>query len=114
MGKPNPQNLKPFKKGQSGNPAGRPKRRPIQDVIQEYLAEHATAKDGTAKERLMALIEAQWFKAVKNQDTKATEFLVKYGFGLPKQTIEAEIAIESVDDKRKETALRAAQRLIKE
>lgn len=90
MGKPNPQNLKPWPKGVSGNPkGGRPPRKPIEEVIQEFLAERVSPKNGgEAKERLMAMLEAQWFKAIKNGDTRAADYLTKYGFGLPKQKLD--------------------------
>ncbi len=41
----NPQNLKPFQPGQSGNPGGRPKKKPITEAILEILA----SEQGTSK-----------------------------------------------------------------
>jgi hypothetical protein len=89
VGKPNPQNLKPFKPGQSGNPKGRPPVKPIEEIVQAFLAERISPKNGgEAKERLMAMLEAQWIKAIKTGDTRAADYLTKYGFGLPKQKLE--------------------------
>lgn len=38
MGKPNPQNLKPYKKGQSGNPKGKPRgRKNLSTIVRGFL-----------------------------------------------------------------------------
>jgi hypothetical protein len=47
----NPQNLIPFKPGQSGNPSGRPKRRPISDAY-EAVADLPLPEDLRAKLKL--------------------------------------------------------------
>ena len=41
MANPNPQtaHLKPFKPGQSGNPAGRPRKRPVSEAYDDWLRE---------------------------------------------------------------------------
>lgn len=75
MGKPNPQNLKPFKPGQSGNPKGGSAKRTIEAVFDEFLLEVAKSKDGTEKQRLRAILEGQWLAAVKGS-TQAANFFV--------------------------------------
>ncbi len=49
--KGNPQNLIPFKPGQSGNPSGRPKRRPISDAY-EAVADLPLPEELRAKLKL--------------------------------------------------------------
>jgi len=78
----NEKNLKPFKKGQSGNPNGRPKTLDIREAMGEILHEE---KDG--KTALHAILAAQRAKAARG-DTKAAELLFKYAFKLPSQEIE--------------------------
>lgn len=85
----NEKNLKPWPKGVSGNPKGGvPIRRNLEEVIQAFLQEKAEGTGQEAKTRLLAMMEAQWHKAVKNGDTRAADYLTKYGFGMPKQQIE--------------------------
>ena len=64
-------NLKPFKKGQTGNPNGRPKKLPALDVLMaEVLGEE---KDGkTAAQAILAALRA---KATKG-DVRAAEVLM--------------------------------------
>jgi hypothetical protein len=115
MANPNPplENLKPWKKGQSGNPKGGAASRSIEKIFREFLFKTAKSKDGQTRERLEVLM-ARLFADGAQGSTKSTEVLLSYGFGKPKQTIEADVSIEKVDDKRKETALRAAERLLKD
>jgi hypothetical protein len=77
---PNKENLKPFKKGESGNPNGRPKKIPELNVLlADVLGEE---KDGieAAKAILMALRQ----KATKG-DVRAAEVLLNRAYGLPTQ-----------------------------
>jgi len=90
----NPQNLKPFKKGQSGNPKGRPKKLPQLDVLMaEVLGEEN--KDGlTAAEAILKALRA---KAAKG-DVRAAEVLLDRAYGKAKQSIEHDLnkSIESI------------------
>lgn len=76
----NPQNLKPYKKGQSGNPKGRPKKIPELDkLLAEVLGEK---KDGI--EAAQAILMALRAKATKG-DVRAAEVLLDRAYGKPKQ-----------------------------
>jgi hypothetical protein len=81
--KPKLENLKPFKKGESGNPKGRPPKLPDLDVLMaEVLGEE---KDGkTAAQAILAALRA---KAAKG-DIRAAELLLNRGYGLPKQKVQ--------------------------
>lgn len=84
---PNPkqENLKPFKKGQSGNPAGRPKLPDLKEAIAKILSEE---KDGhTALEAILAALRA---KASKG-DVRAAQELLDRGFGKAKQLIDTNV-----------------------
>jgi len=88
-GKPTISNLKPFKKGQSGNPNGRPKKLPkLDELMAEILGEE---KDGvTAAKAILAKLRQ---KAVSG-DIKAAELLLNRGYGKPKETIDQKISID--------------------
>ena len=79
---PNTDNLKPFKKGQSGNPKGRPKLPDLSQAIAKVLAEE---KDGMIA--LEAILKALRAKAVKG-DVRAAQELLDRGFGKSKQSID--------------------------
>lgn len=81
MGQPHPENLKPYKKGQSGNPAGRPPGRGIVDIFNALLARNVKFKDPldgmkettiTVKERLAI---SMMVKAMKGGE-KAMEIIL--------------------------------------
>ena len=74
--KGNPQNLKPFPKGNNANPKGRPPVLPeLKELMTRVLSEE---KQGmTAAE---AILRGQISKAVKG-DTRAAEWLFDRGFG---------------------------------
>lgn len=72
-----------FKKGQSGNPAGKPKKLPaIDDLLSEVLGD-----DGSGKSEARAIIEAL-HKRAKKGDVRAAELLLERAYGKPKQPIE--------------------------
>ena len=77
------ENLKPFKKGQSGNPKGRPKKIPgLNELLADVLGEE---KDGkTAAEAILMALRA---KATKG-DVRAAEVLLDRAYGKPKQDID--------------------------
>jgi hypothetical protein len=68
-------NLKPFKKGQTGNPKGRPKLPDIREALAKVLAEE---KDGVTA--LEATLRALRAKATKG-DVRAAEALLDRAFG---------------------------------
>jgi hypothetical protein len=78
----NIQNLKPFVKGQSGNPKGRPKLPDIREAMAKVLAEE---KDGMTA--LEAILKAMRAKAAKG-DVRAADFLISRGYGKADQRIE--------------------------
>lgn len=90
---PNIENLKPFKKGESGNPNGRPKKLPeIDKLLADVLGED---KEGvTAAEAILKALRA---KASKG-DIRAAEVLLDRAYGKAKQSldIQANITEEKV------------------
>ena len=86
--KPTLENLKPFKKGESGNPNGRPKKLPELDkLLADVLGEE---KDGiTAGEVILKALRA---KAAKG-DVRAAEVLLDRAYGKAKQTIDNNISV---------------------
>jgi len=79
---PNTENLKPFKKGQSGNPKGRPKMPDLSEAISKILNDE---KDGkTALDAILAALRA---KAAKG-DVRAAQELLDRAYGKAKQHIE--------------------------
>jgi hypothetical protein len=78
----NPQNLRKWKKGQSGNPKGRPKLPDISEALAKILADE---KDGYSA--LEATLMALRAKAVKG-DIRAAEALLDRAFGKPRQSVD--------------------------
>ena len=75
----NEENLKPFKKGQSGNPKGRPKLPDIKELMAEVLGEEKNGKNAAQA------IVAKWREMASKGNLKAGELLMAYGYGKPKQ-----------------------------
>lgn len=84
------ENLKPWKPGQSGNPAGRPKGSPnlstrIQDVLNdpdfEVYLQHPTKGYVPFKGTPMAAILITAVTKAAAGDEKSREWLAKYGYG---------------------------------
>ena len=85
----NIQNLKPFKKGKSGNPKGRPKKLPdIDELLDKVLG-----TDGKGKSEAEAILTALMAKAKKG-DVRAAEVLLDRAYGKVKQTIESTVDID--------------------
>jgi hypothetical protein len=85
--RPTLENLKPFKKGESGNPNGRPKKLPELDkLLADVLGEE---KDGiTAGEAILKALRA---KASKG-DVRAAEVLLDRAYGKAKQTMDVSVS----------------------
>jgi len=88
---PNKENLKPFKKGESGNPNGRPKKLPELDkLLADVLGEE---KDGiTAGEVILKALRA---KAAKG-DVRAAEVLLDRAYGKAKQNIQMDATVKQL------------------
>ncbi len=85
-----PENLTPWKPGQSGNPGGRPKRSPLAEACRELLSLPVPGDpDGRSYAELIALSLAK--KALKG-DVRAAQELADRAEGRPRQAIEIESA----------------------
>ena len=79
----NIKNLKPFKKGQSGNPKGRPKKLPeITALLDKVLGETVGGISEAEKIMRRLIIRA------KAGDVRAAEVLLDRAYGKPKQSID--------------------------
>lgn len=83
------ENLKPFKKGQSGNPNGAPKKPDLSEALTMLLNEE---KDGV--KALDAVLKALRAKAIKG-DVRAIQELLDRAFGKSKQNMDIKMT-ESV------------------
>ena len=81
----NIQNLKPYVKGQSGNPKGRPKLPDINEALAEALANE---KNG--KTMLQQILDSMIARALKG-DVRAADFLISRGYGKADQRIEIDV-----------------------
>lgn len=90
---PRPENLEKgkWKKGQSGNPAGRPKKLPeLRELLANVLGD---SKDGkTAAEAILMALRT---KAIRG-DVRAAELLLDRAYGKPKQDIDVEANLTTV------------------
>ncbi len=77
---PKTENLKPFRKGQSGNPGGRPKKRLIDEALEELLL---TEDSKVAEAIARVLVEK-----AKRGDLKAIQLVAERVQGRPKQAME--------------------------
>ena len=89
---PKPENVIPhkWKKGQSGNPAGRPKLPNLQEILAKVLGDEKDEK--SAAEAILAAMRS---KAIRG-DVRAAELLLDRAYGKPKQDIELEGSINTV------------------
>ncbi len=79
----NPENLKPFIKGQSGNPKGRPQKLPaIDEVLSKVLNENGSNGLTRAENILRKM-------AIKAEtDVRAAELILDRAYGRPRQQVE--------------------------
>lgn len=68
-------NLVPFNKGQSGNPAGRPKMPTLKDMIEDFGADE------------MREVFAALYKQAKKGNVRAAELLIERAYGKVKQEL---------------------------
>lgn len=88
-----PENLKPFKEGESGNPAGRPKgSRNRSTIVREILELMEKVKNPITNEEQQLTQEEIMTLAVLSRarkgDVRAYEALMNSGYGQPKQQTE--------------------------
>lgn len=79
----NPQNLTPFKKGQSGNPKGRQKKLPALDALLADVLGGENPDESEAKNVLEALL-----KQAKKGNVQAAVAVLDRAYGKPKQPVE--------------------------
>ena len=92
-----PENLKPFKKGKSGNPKGRPKILPeLKEALEKILLEE---KNGVIA--LETVLQALRLKAVKG-DVRAIQELLDRYYGKVKQDVGIEGGVILHFDKQDE------------
>lgn len=89
----NEENLKPFKKGQSGNPNGRPKKLPeVDKLLADILSEE---KDGiTAAEAILKKLR----QMAARGNLRAAEILLDRAYGKAKQSIDIRKAEVNLPD----------------
>ena len=89
----NPQNLKPFKKGQSGNPAGRPPKLPGIDEIIAKVMNETDAEGYTRTEKILRKM------AIKAEtDCRAAELIMERGYGKVKNLMDLKLNIEQLSE----------------
>jgi len=77
-----PKGAKPFKKGQSGNTAGRPKLPDLKEAMARALG-----GDEAGRNHLERILEALRHKAEAG-DVRAAELLLNRGYGMAKQNVD--------------------------
>ena len=82
---PNPENLTPFKKGQSGNLNGRPKGVSITALVREELEKIPEGQKETAKNLLVKRILK---KAITEGDKEMIKICWNYMDGMPQQKVD--------------------------
>lgn len=89
----NPQNLKPYKKGQSGNRAGRPVKLP---VIDDILAKVMSETDADGLTRTEKILRKMAIKA--ETDCRAAELIIERCYGKVKNVTDLSLNIETMTD----------------
>jgi hypothetical protein len=81
----NEQNLKPWPKGESGNPGGRPKKKPITDELERLLQEQAPDASGRT---WRAVIAESLLRQAAKGDVRAISELTNRIEGKPLQAVQ--------------------------
>lgn len=77
-----PENLKPWPKGKSGNPAGRPKIPDLHELMAKVLGQEKRGK--TEMEAVLEKLK----NVAKKGNVRAAELLLNRNYGMPKQAHE--------------------------
>jgi len=98
------ENLKPFEKGESGNPKGRPKGAKGRATIARYWLEvNQNLKNPlTGESETMSqedLITLAIIKKARDGDVNAYKALMDSGYGAPKQTTDTNLNVSDFDVK---------------
>ena len=98
----NEENLKPFKKGEVTNPAGRPVGSKNRSTIaRKWLSiEQKGTNPLTGENETLSqedMITLALVKKARNGDVNAYKALMDSGFGAPKQTTESEVTVNNFD-----------------
>jgi len=100
----NEENLKPFKKGEVSNPAGRPKGSKNRSTIVKELLEFASSQKNLLTGEMETLTQEQaitlamLLKAGKG-DVNAYKALMDSCYGAPKQTTDTNLSVSDFDVK---------------
>ena len=90
----NPQNLRPFKKGFSGNPAGRPLKLPDLDQIMIKVLNEAGSNGITKMERIFKKLAAK----AEAGDIRAIELIQDRAYGKLKTMAAVDIQLETLSE----------------
>ena len=88
----NTQNLKPFKKGQSGNKEGRP---PVLD-IREHLKKRLSETTQNGKNTSLDMIIDHLILIALGGNVRAIELILNYAYGKPKESGSSDLEISTV------------------
>jgi len=88
---PNPENLTPFKPGQSGNPEGRPKGSRNLSTILKAMLEEEVLDDSGVKKPFQDIIIAKLVKLARDGDLKAIQEIYDRVEGKSQSNIKVEV-----------------------
>jgi len=92
------ENLRPWKKGQSGNPSGRPKKTLITDALRARLAE-IDPNDAAGRTHAEVIADRMIARAkLKDRGQQDAAEIADRTEGKPRQTLGVEANVDSIDD----------------